>query len=108
MKGHTNNPNGRPKGSQNKVTTLKRSMINNFLADEWNQFILDYKSLTAKERVIIFKEMLQFGISKLQSTQLITDINQLNDDQLNYLLSEIGINDTNTDNRITEAVTAGN
>ena len=38
MKGSTNNPNGRPKGKPNKITNELRSMISDFLTNEWELY----------------------------------------------------------------------
>lgn len=36
MKGHTNNPNGRPKGSTNKISKEVRELISNVVEEQLN------------------------------------------------------------------------
>ena len=44
-KGRTNNPNGRPRGKPNKVTTDLRKWINEVLSNNQKQFESDLKRL---------------------------------------------------------------
>lgn len=73
MKGHTNNPDGRPKGTPNKVTGSLRKRINDFLADNWQQMQNDFKALDPKDRLTFYEKLLSYGLPKLQSTTLTTD-----------------------------------
>ena len=60
MKGKTNNPNGRPVGSKNKVTAGLRERINDFLNDNWKDLQADFKKLEPKERLMFYEKLLQF------------------------------------------------
>jgi len=70
--GMTNNPAGRPKGSENKTTREMRSLITDFLSNNWEAIQDDFDSLTPKDRLTFYEKLLQYGLPKLQSTQLTT------------------------------------
>jgi len=69
-KGQTNNPNGRPKGSRNKVTASLRARINDFLNDNWQNLQKDFDKLEPKDRLQFYEKLLQYGLPRLQSTEL--------------------------------------
>ena len=69
-KGRTNNPNGRPFGAKSKVTTELRKRINDFLTDNWDKLQQDFEQLEPKERVNFYEKLLQYGLPKMQHTQL--------------------------------------
>ena len=69
QKGHTNNPNGRPKGSKNKVTQDLRERITAFIGDELERVIKDYKRLPLPERMRFFERLLGYALPKLQSVE---------------------------------------
>ena len=69
-KGMTNNPEGRPVGSQNKVTVELRKRINDFLNDNWDNLQDDFEQLEPKERANFYEKLLQYGLPKMQHTQL--------------------------------------
>ena len=89
MKGHTNNPNGRPAGKPNKVTGSLRQMINEFLGDNWQQMNNDFKALEPKDRITFYEKLLQYGLPKLQNTTLSTDFEKLSDEQLDFVINEL-------------------
>ena len=73
-KGMTNNVNGRPVGSKNKVTVDLRKRINDFLNDNWETLQSDFEQLEAKDRVNFYEKLLQYGLPKMQHTQLTGDL----------------------------------
>ena len=94
-KGHTNNPNGRPVGSVNKVTANLRNRINDFLNDNWEQMQVDFDKMDPKERLMFYEKLLQYGLPRLQATQLTSDIEKITDEQLEYIIHDLkeSIND---------------
>jgi len=88
-KGKTNNKEGRPKGTPNKVTTNLRVLINEFLAENWDQIKEDVKKLIPKDRVYFYEKLMQYDIPKMQSTQLTTDLDRLSDEQVDYIINEL-------------------
>ena len=88
-KGQTNNPGGRPKGTPNKVTIALRSRINDFLTDNWENLQNDFDKLEPKERLQFYEKLLQYGLPRLQNTQLTTDFEKLTDEQLDYMINNL-------------------
>lgn len=87
MKGKTNNPNGRPKGVPNKVTKSVRGFIGDVIDKNRRQITKDLKALEPKDRLIILEKLMQYIIPKQQAQSI--DINSLNDEQLDMLITQI-------------------
>lgn len=68
----TNNPNGRPKGSPNKVTAELREKIKNFLEDNWSQIEQDFSELDPEKRFMMYEKLLQFALPKLSQAEIRT------------------------------------
>ncbi len=88
-KGQTNNPSGRPKGTPNKITANLRSRINDFLTDNWGNLQNDFDKLEPKERLQFYEKLLQYGLPRLQNTQLSTDFEKLSEEQLDYMINNL-------------------
>lgn len=84
-KGQTNNPNGRPKGVKNKVTTDTRSFLNAFLKKNRRKLQADWNLLKPYERVQMFERLLSFSLPKMSSME----IERLPDDQLDQIIDKI-------------------
>ena len=95
QKGQTNNPNGRPVGTQNKVTTDLRQSINDFLNDNWEQVKKDFEQLTPKDRLLFIEKLFKYSIPTLQATSLNTSFDRLTDEQLNEIINRL-TNNINT------------
>ena len=89
MKGQTNNPNGRPKGVPNKVTTDLRQWITNFLEDNLEQIQQDWKGLEPKDRIVLFEKLLKYALPTLQATSLTTGFERLPEDQLDLIIESL-------------------
>ena len=72
QKGQTANPNGRPKGSKNKAGKELREKIILFLEDNFDQVQMDFNKLAPIERARVYKDLLQFALPKLRTTELET------------------------------------
>lgn len=75
VKGISNNPNGRPKGRQNKVTTEVKNIIKGILEEYTSgtmpcNFKDDFMMMDAPERVKTAVKMAEFVVPKLQRTTL--------------------------------------
>ena len=77
QKGKTNNPNGRPAGSPNKVTKELRTIINDFLNDNIEKVQKDFSKLQPRDRVRLFIDLLQYAIPKCRTID--TTINTIED-----------------------------
>jgi len=95
-KGQTANPNGRPKGATNKVTTDLRKAISGFLDKNWKTVQKDFDSMDAKDRLQFVDKMLAYSLPKLQAVQMDANVNttlskidELNPDQVNEVFNLI-------------------
>lgn len=61
-KGQTGNPNGRPKGTQNKVTSEMKEKIQLFVESNFETIQKDFESIDPKDRLIIFERLLKYVI----------------------------------------------
>ena len=65
MKGHTNNPNGRPKGTPNKVTSTIRNWIVELINKNREQIETDLMQLDVKDRLQMFERLLPYILPKV-------------------------------------------
>lgn len=89
MKGRTNNPNGRPKGTANKATTELRQWIKNLLDDNREQLIKDFKKLDPADRWRVTEKLIQYVTPKMQNVEATIDINALTEEQIDTVVSEL-------------------
>lgn len=71
-KGHTNNPNGRPKGVPNKTTNELRGLLQSFIEQNLEQIQADYEGLEPYQRLTILERLLKFVLPPM-----ITDLSQI-------------------------------
>lgn len=89
MKGKTNNPNGRPKGVPNKVTSNLREWINKFLEDNQEQIKSDWKRLDPRDRITLFEKLLKYSIPVLQATAITTEFDKLSEEDLDKIIDNL-------------------
>jgi hypothetical protein len=88
-KGHTNNPNGRPKGRPNKITQDTRAWLSAVIDKNRRQMERDLKALEPKERLQILERLMQYVIPKQQATAATVDLERLTDEQVNQVINTI-------------------
>ena len=88
-KGMTNNKAGRTPGSQNKITSELRQRISKFLEDQWDTLQTEFEGLESKDKLAFFERLLNYAIPKLQATTLTTDLDNLTDEQLDYIIESL-------------------
>ncbi|MDD6356696.1 MAG: hypothetical protein PUG15_01180 [Bacteroidales bacterium] len=66
QKGHTGNPNGRPKGTPNKVTATIRQWIVNLINDNREQLEQDFQNLEPKDRLQMLEKLLPYILPKVE------------------------------------------
>ncbi|MBE6314143.1 MAG: hypothetical protein E7079_04230 [Bacteroidales bacterium] len=89
VKGKTNNPNGRPKGSKNKVTTEVRDWISKVIDKQRPQLEKDLKLLEPAERWRIIEKLMSYVVPKMQAVEANVNLNKLSDEDLDKLASNI-------------------
>lgn len=72
----TNNPNGRPKGTPNKITTDLREFIRLLLSDNLEQLRADFEQLEGKDRLIIMERLLSYVLPKLNNMVINEDVDK--------------------------------
>lgn len=93
-KGQSGNPEGRPKGTANKITIQLRETISDFLENNFEQIKRDFKRLQPKDRAKLYCDLLQYSLPKLQAMQLETEFDKLTDAQLDYIIEGLKKNNT--------------
>lgn len=84
MKGHTNNPNGRPKGTPNKVTKDIRRFILNLLETNQAAVKRDLKAVEPKDRLLFYEKLLQYAIPKAQTIKM--EIEEMTESQIDNII----------------------
>lgn len=95
MKGKTNNPNGRPKGSPNKLTSDLKNRIAQIVENGFENVESDLEALEAKDRVNAYLKFLEYLLPKQRETKI--DVSSLSDDEVEELLNK-ALNKVNHEN----------
>ena len=66
-KGKTNNPNGRPKGSPNKVTSDVKAFISDIIETNRDTILSDLKALEPYQRLTILERLMRYVIAPEQA-----------------------------------------
>ena len=88
-KGQSGNIKGRTKGTQNKITNHLRESITSFLENNFERLENDFNLLPPRDRTKFYCDLLQYGLPKLQTVQLETDLEQLTDVELDKIINEL-------------------
>ena len=72
-KGQSGNPEGRTKGTPNKLNGKLRDMMNNFLSDHYSDFVKDFEGLKPIERCKVYTNCVNFILPKMAAVSLETD-----------------------------------
>jgi len=73
----TNNPNGRPKGIVNKVTTKRRELINMILDEELPRFKRVLGELRKEDKKLYARmiiDLIEFGVPKLMRSEVVNEV----------------------------------
>ena len=88
-KGHTGNPNGRPKGKPNRINGELRTFIQNLIDQNRKQINIDLKTMGAKDRLTVIIKLIDFVLPKLSSGRLSLDIQRLPESDLDHIINEL-------------------
>lgn len=88
-KGKTNNPNGRPKGTPNKITADLRSFLTGVIDKNRRQITKDLKALEPRDRLIILEKLMAYVIPKQQTVTASVELERLTDEQLNQVINQL-------------------
>ena len=88
-KGMTNNKKGKPKGVVNKLNKDLRLSISEFLNNNFDEVIKEWKKLSGKDKVNFYRDLLQYEIPKKQAVAVALDFDRLTDEQLEFLCNQL-------------------
>lgn len=80
---------GRTKGTPNKVTKTAREWLTALVDKNRRQIERDLKQLEPKERLLILEKLLQYVIPKKQAVDASVSLENLSDEQLDFIIDEI-------------------
>lgn len=69
MKGKTNNPSGRPKGTPNKVTSTIRNWLVELINNNRERIEKDFLELEPKERLLFTEKFLPYIMPKVENAK---------------------------------------
>ncbi|MFY7938630.1 MAG: hypothetical protein ACOVOQ_14710 [Flavobacterium sp.] len=96
MKGHTNNPNGRPKGKPNKVSTDLKTTIKKIVENQFEFIEKDLKAMDSKDRINTVLKLTEYILPKQRETRI--DLSNLSDDEVDDLIQKV-ISKQNSDEK---------
>ena len=88
-KGKTNNPNGRPKGSPNKITGELRESMKTFLDGNFKLIVRDFKKLKPEKRIELYERFLKYVLPTLSSTDISMNIEKMSDEEVSQILNRL-------------------
>jgi len=88
-KGQTNNSNGRPTGSINKLCKPLRQSITEFLENNFDEVIKIWDNLDYKDKLNFYRDLLKFAVPTLQATEFKADFDKMTDEQLDRVINEL-------------------
>ena len=88
-KGHTNNPNGRPKGKPNKITADTRQWLAAVIDKNRRQMEKDLKALEPKDRLQMLEKLMQYVIPKQQAVSADVNVDSLTDGQVDNIVNRL-------------------
>lgn len=83
------NKGGRPRGSQNKVSSELRQLISDFLMENIDEVQETWKELKPQQKVMFWRDLLRYAVPVLQSTEIVSDFERMSDGQLRQVIEEL-------------------
>lgn len=94
--GTTNNPNGRPKGRPNKITSEMKGWIQQLINNNRERLEGDLQALEPKDRWQVVERLLNYCIPKQSAIDGDLKMNMLTDEQLDTIINQL-INQMNNE-----------
>ena len=94
-KGHTGNPNGRPKGKPNRITSEAKVWIQQLIDKNRSMLEKDLLKMDAKERWTIIEKLMAYVIPKMSTGSIDANLNllgKLSEEDFNRLIVELSKN----------------
>ena len=88
-KGMTNNKQGKPKGAVNKLNKDLRLSISEFLNNNFDEVVKEWKKLSGRDKVNFYRDLLQYEIPKKQAVAVEMELERLTDEQLEYVCNNL-------------------
>jgi hypothetical protein len=86
IKGQSGNPSGKPIGTKNKNSAQIRTMIEQFIIENFHVIVDDFNNLPEKDRYKILCNLMQYAIPKPQADM---EFERLTDEQLNEIVTKL-------------------
>ncbi|MEJ7766547.1 MAG: DUF5681 domain-containing protein [Chitinophagaceae bacterium] len=93
--GRSGNPAGKPKGTKNKSTKELKSLVTEFIGENWHKIQEDFKSkrLHPRDRLAFMERLLKFAVPIMGSTRgtldIRADLEKLSDEQLDQVIRRL-------------------
>ena len=88
-KGHSGNPQGRPRSALNKIARPLKMQISDFLNERFNELPGIWQKLTPTQRIKMFTELLPFVLPKVSSVDLGVNLSQLSEQDLDRIIDNL-------------------
>lgn len=66
-KGRTNNRQGKPAGTLNKMSRDMKQTIHEFLKECWPEVLTEFHKLKGKDKLNFYKDLMQYDLPKMQA-----------------------------------------
>ena len=88
-KGQTNNLKGRPVGALGKIAPELRKNIAEFLENNFDEVVKEWKQLEGKEKIQAYRDLLSYVLPKMQSFEIQNEFEALSDSDLQRIIDEL-------------------
>jgi hypothetical protein len=87
--GQSGNPDGRPRGTQNKLNTKVKGFLTTILEENFESVQAAFAQLDGKDKVKYWIDMLPYVVPKLQSMSAAIDFEKLTDEDLDEIIERL-------------------
>ena len=80
---------GRPKGTKNKIGAQLREILRDFMEENFDKIREDFHTLSPRDRVKVYAELLPYVVPKLASTDSTISFERMTDEDLDRIIQEL-------------------